>query len=160
MKSLEQMVAHMGWADRNVIEALRRADPLDPTLVELFGHVLGAEHIWHARLVGIPATVAVWPKISLDQCVEVASDNLRQWSALVTRLGPDEENRAVTYTNSTGDTFTSTVGEILVHVAMHGSYHRGQIAWALRADGQVPSPTDYIAFTRGAPTATQRSAAR
>jgi uncharacterized damage-inducible protein DinB len=45
---------------------------------------------------------------------------------------------------------------MLTHVAMHGSYHRGQIAAALRAGGDIPSPTDYIAFVRGAPAATRR----
>lgn len=40
--------------------------------------------------------------------------------------------------------------------AMHAGYHRGQIAASLRAEGDTPSPTDYIAFTRGALTATRR----
>jgi uncharacterized damage-inducible protein DinB len=160
MNSPAQMVAHMGWADRHVLDALRGANPLDPKLLELFGHLLGAEHIWHARLVGAPPTVAVWPKLSLDQCAELASDTLDRLTALVAQLGPHDESRAVTYINSAGDTFTSTVAEILIHVAMHGSYHRGQIASALRAAGQTPTPTDYIAFTRGAPTATRRDPIR
>ncbi len=154
MNSLAQMMAHMGWADRLVIDALRGADRLDPKLVELFGHVLGAEHIWYARLVGAPATVAVWPTLSLDQCASLAAENLSRFTALVAGLEPGQEVRPVTYTNSAGATFTSTVAEILIHVAMHGSYHRGQIAWALRASAQTPRPTDYIAFTRGEPAAT------
>jgi uncharacterized damage-inducible protein DinB len=31
---------------------------------------------------------------------------------------------------------------------MHGSYHRGQIAMALRAAGVDPVNTDFIAFAR------------
>lgn len=155
MTSLAQMMAHMGWADTRVIDALRDAKPLDPKLLELFGHVLGAEHIWHARLTGTPATVAVWPRLSLDQCAELARDNLTRLTTFVAQLGPSGEARPISYTNSAGDGFTSTAAEILIHVAMHGSYHRGQIAAALRATGQIPKPTDYIAFTRGAPTATR-----
>ena len=65
MNSLSQMIAHMGWADRKVLESLRPADPLDPRLMALFGHVLGAEHIWYVRLVGQPPSIAVWPRLSL-----------------------------------------------------------------------------------------------
>jgi uncharacterized damage-inducible protein DinB len=160
MSSLAQMVAHLGWANAHVIDALRGANPLDPSLLELFGHILGAEHVWHARLIGAPPTVAVWPKLSLEEAAELANVNLGRLSALVSQLGPGGENRVVTYTNTAGDTFASTVAEILIHVALHGSYHRGQIAWALRAAGQTPRPTDYIAFTRGAPTATKTGPGR
>jgi uncharacterized damage-inducible protein DinB len=47
------------------------------------------------------------------------------------------------------------VGDMLLHVALHGAYHRGQIALLVRAGGSTPSPTDYIAFIRGAPAATR-----
>jgi uncharacterized damage-inducible protein DinB len=46
-----------------------------------------------------------------------------------------------------------------VHVAMHGSYHRGQITMLVRDAGAEPQPTDYIAFVRGAPAATRASVA-
>ena len=44
--------------------------------------------------------------------------------------------------------FDNTVGEILTHVAMHGHYHRGQIARVMRAAGREPVYTDYIGFVR------------
>jgi uncharacterized damage-inducible protein DinB len=75
---------------------------------------------------------------------------------LVARLGPTDLARVATYRNSANIEFTSTVEDILIHVAMHGAYHRGQVARALRQGGAVPEPTDYIAFTRGAPAATRR----
>jgi uncharacterized damage-inducible protein DinB len=40
---------------------------------------------------------------------------------------------------------------------LHGAYHRGQIALLIRQAGAVPAPTDYVAFVRGAPTATRSS---
>jgi uncharacterized damage-inducible protein DinB len=156
MTSLAQMMAHLAWADQLVLDSLRGATRLDRQLLELFGHVLGAEHIWHARLTRTPATVAVWPKLTLEECAALARENGARLSEFVARLGPEDEQRPVQYLNSAGDAFTSTVAEILIHLSMHGSYHRGQVAWAFRASGQTPRPTDYIAFTRGAPTATRR----
>ncbi|MFL5508025.1 MAG: DinB family protein, partial [Gemmatimonadaceae bacterium] len=60
------------------------------------------------------------------------------------------------YKNSAGEQFTSSVENILTHVFMHGSYHRGQVASLVRAGGDTPSPTDYIFFTRGSPAATRQ----
>jgi uncharacterized damage-inducible protein DinB len=94
--------------------------------------------------------------LSLDECEQVSTENIAAFGDLVSRLNPDLLEKPVTYRNSAGDQFTSTVEDILTHVAMHVSYHRGQIAAALRAGGDTPSPTDYIAFTRGAPAATRR----
>jgi len=64
--------------------------------------------------------------------------------------------KPIAYKNSAGDQFTSTIEDILTHVTMHGAYHRGQIAASIRASGDTPTATDYIAFIRGAPAATRK----
>ena len=61
--------------------------------------------------------------------------------------------RTVHYRNSAGAEFDSKISDILLHVALHGSYHRGKIAAALRGAGADPAPTDYIGFVRGVPAA-------
>jgi uncharacterized damage-inducible protein DinB len=38
------------------------------------------------------------------------------------------------------------MAEVLVHVANHGTYHRGQVATLLRQLGKVPIATDYLLF--------------
>ena len=55
---------------------------------------------------------------------------------------------AVGYRNSQGEYWTSTVGDILTHVALHGAYHRAQIATAIREAGGTPAYTDFIHATR------------
>jgi uncharacterized damage-inducible protein DinB len=40
------------------------------------------------------------------------------------------------------------VEDVLLHVALHGSYHRGQIAAAVRAAGGEPVNTDFVTWTR------------
>ena len=59
---------------------------------------------------------------------------------LVSRLTPELLRKPITYRNSVGDQFTSTIEDILTHVAMHAAYHRGQIAALLRAGGDHPQP--------------------
>ena len=67
----------------------------------------------------------------------------------VAKLAEADFAREVRYTNSAGDSFANSVGDILTHVAMHGVHHRGQIAASLRANGAEPPALDYIRFARG-----------
>ncbi|PYO45862.1 MAG: hypothetical protein DMD72_14120, partial [Gemmatimonadetes bacterium] len=86
----------------------------------------------------------------------VAAENAGQLKKIVEAITGDALERGITYRNSAGDQFTSTLEDILTHVMMHGSYHRGQVASLIRAAGDTPSPTDYIFFARGAPAATRQ----
>lgn len=154
-RHLERLVAHLGWADRAALEALRAAGRPEPGLTELYAHVLAAEHVWHARLTGAPAAVAVWPTLTLDECERLGRENLERLTAYVAGLAEGDLTRGVTYRTSAGDEFTTAVEDILLHVCLHGAYHRGQIAQGLRRGGDTPRPTDYIAWARGAPAATR-----
>jgi len=118
--------------------------------------VLGAEHVWLARLRQQPAQVAVWPTLDLDACSTLAQTNHVEFSALLASLDATDLEGEVPYTNSAGIAFRSSRRDILLHVALHGCYHRGQVALALREAGAEPEPTDYIAFVRGAPAATRK----
>jgi uncharacterized damage-inducible protein DinB len=155
MQHLNRLIAHLAWADDRVLAALRSATTPDPTCLELFAHVLAAEHVWLARLRGDTPRHPVWPALSLEQCAALVQSNQRELQTFVTGLGPEDLGRPITYVNSAGRQFTSRVDDILLHVCLHGTYHRGQIAWELRRSGGVPMPTDYIAYVRGAPAATR-----
>jgi uncharacterized damage-inducible protein DinB len=61
---------------------------------------------------------------------------------------PERLTEEVSYTNSKGEAWSSTVDEILTHIAIHSAYHRGQIAADLRSAGQTPAYTDYIHAVR------------
>ena len=151
-----RLFQHVAWADARVLESLRSAQNPQQRGLELYSHILGSEHVWLSRINGTPRLVDVWPVLTLDECERLGKENIAAFTDLVSRLTPDLLEKPITYRNSAGDQFTSTVEDILTHVAMHGAYHRGQIAAALRAGGDTPRPTDYIAFVRGAPAATRK----
>jgi len=152
---LHRLFAHLAWADARALQSLREATHPQEQAHELLAHVLGAEHVWLARLEGRPATVAVWPSLSLDECEALARENQLAYARYLGGLDAGALQRTVHYRNSAGAEFDSRVEDILLHVALHGAYHRGQVAAAVRRGGDVPSPTDYIAFVRGAPAATR-----
>jgi uncharacterized damage-inducible protein DinB len=153
---LQKLVAHLGWADTLVLDSLRRAAPLDPRAFELYRHVLGTEEVWLGRLEGRKPTLAVWPDLSLEDCAAAARTNLENLQRYVAALSPADLPRGVTYINSAGNQFTSSVEDILIHLCLHGAYHRGQVSLALRQSGAEPAPTDYIAFARGSPAAIRK----
>ena len=151
-----RLFQHLEWADARVLESLRSAQNPQKRGLELYSHILGSEHVWLSRIRETTKRVDVWPVLTLDECESIARENVVAFTELLSRLTPDLLEKPITYRNSAGDQFTSAIEDILTHVAMHGSYHRGQIAASLRAGGDSPSPTDYIAFVRGAPAATRQ----
>ncbi len=155
--TLSRMFDHVRWADERVhASLLTAANPPSHTL-DLLAHVVAAEHVWLTRIRGEKPEIAVWPHLSLSQCAELAKRNADEFSTLLGTLDGNQLDNSITYRNSAGAEFTSTIGDILTHVALHGAYHRGQIAAAVRAGGDTPASTDYIAFVRGAPAAARKS---
>ncbi len=155
--SLGRMIDHLAWADERVIQALASAETVPPTALSLLAHLVAAEHIWYARLVGIKPVHPVWPTLSVGDAAALGRETVGNLRSLVASMSLDDLHRGVAYTNSAGTGFTSAAIDILIHVCLHGAYHRGQIAIALRQEGGVPVPTDYIAFVRGAPAAVRQS---
>jgi uncharacterized damage-inducible protein DinB len=159
MNHIRSLLDHMAWADERVLESLRQ--PAVPQrALDLYAHVLGAEHVWLARLEQRASALAVWPVLTLDQCARVARENSASFRAYADRLTSSDLRRTVHYRNSAGQEFDGAIEDILVHVAMHGSYHRGQVTLLVRDAGAEPQPTDYIAFVRGVPAATLASTSR
>jgi uncharacterized damage-inducible protein DinB len=152
---LERLFEHMAWADARALAALRKAAAIsEPAHLEL-AHVFGTEHVWLARLEQRSPTVAVWPTLSLDECETLSRETQDGFRSFLERHDDSSLERTVHYRNSAGAEFDSKISDILLHVALHGSYHRGKIAAALRGAGTEPAPTDYIAFVRGVPAATR-----
>lgn len=147
---------HLKWADARVLESLRAAHSVLKKDQDLYAHILGSEHVWLSRISGTTPKLVVWPTLTLDESERLAAENGSAYQKLVSDLTTETTQRAITYRNSAGDEYTSTLEDILTHVALHGAYHRGQIAASVRAAGDTPIPTDYIAFARGAPAATRK----
>jgi uncharacterized damage-inducible protein DinB len=141
---LDRLLRYDLWANRETLQSLRQCAPPARSL-HWMAHIIGAEFLWLDRIDGRPASLPVWPTLSMDQCAE----RLEQLSSLLPKAArTDQLTRAVHYTNSKGEPWTSSVEEILTHVAVHSAYHRGQIASDVREAAQEPAYTDYIHAVR------------
>ena len=154
-ETLQRLMAHMEWADAQVLARCReaRAEVEIAHLTEamrLYAHVLGTERVWYLRLQKQDWRVQkVWPTLPLDACETLAKENAAAFTSYIDKLAESDLANPIDYTSSQGDSFTSTVGDILIHVALHGVHHRGQIAITLRRVGIEPPVLDYIRFARG-----------
>ena len=148
-----QLFQHMAWADNQVLQLLDRAPAArNPSVLRLFSHVIAAERVWLLRLrEEDSASQAIWPELTLEEINEMAAANASGYARFLAEVLGEKLTTEVVYTNSQGVPFRTPVSEILTHVAMHGSYHRGQIATAVRASGGEPVNTDFIRFVRETP---------
>lgn len=157
---LTRLFDHLDWADARVLSSLRRSAAPPAESLNVYAHIIAAEHVWLARIGGIQQRVAVWPELTLDECSDLSARNSQGLRMILRSASSSRLAEPITYRNSAGAEFTSALDDILLHVALHGMYHRGQIATSLRKSGSVPIATDYIAYVRegvAAATATGES---
>ncbi len=136
------------WANQEVLAAIEANQAGLVRSIELFAHILSAERLWLERIRQQPPSLApslaVWPESNLEQCEAQATEMNRLWREYFDELSVADLPQPVPYKNSKGETYTSTVEDILTHILLHSAYHRGQIASHMRANGKTPAYTDFI----------------
>lgn len=135
------------WANAETLASLRSGSP-PPRAVRWMAHLVGAGELWLARLRDEPPSLGVWPDLDLDGCAAGVARLAERWPRYLETLGPSDLGEGVGYRNTRGEYWTSTVADILTHVALHGAYHRGQIAAAVRESGGEPAYSDFIHAAR------------
>lgn len=147
---LPTLLDHLAWADARARASVRAIAPDAPERARaerLYAHLAAAAHVWLARLEGRAPAHPVWPALPLDAAAALADESV----AGLRRIAAGGEAalaRTVAYRTSAGTPHASTVADVLAHVALHGSHHRGQIAMLARQAGADPAATDYVVFAR------------
>ena len=146
---LRRQFAYDEWANREVLTAIRAAGGANPSSanhrsLQLMSHILAAERVWLERLKRQPQSVPVWPEPDLAQCEAEAAALGGLWLEFLDLITAGDVSQSISYKNSKGEAWTSTIVDVLTHVVMHSAYHRGQIASHMRASGQTPAYTDFI----------------
>src|SRR5712691_4297008 len=136
---LQHLFLYDHWANREEVAHLRRTGG-PQRAIEILAHIVGTESLWLGRIRGNPKPAIVWPKLTLDECRSQIESLREEWKRLLTNVDLDA---AVDYTNSKGERWTNTADDILMHVVLHGGYHRGQIATIVRGSNNEPAYTDF-----------------
>jgi uncharacterized damage-inducible protein DinB len=149
MVSPERSLAYERWANRRLLTHLQQGAEPPARAVELLAHLLSAITVWLLRLRGEDSSsVRLWSASSLDTCEAMLTGVDAGISAFLRPLDERDLEQTISYTNQHGLAYTTSVRDILFHLAAHGAYHRGQISLVLRESGLEPVNTDYITFVR------------
>ncbi|MGH7578971.1 MAG: DinB family protein [Gemmatimonadales bacterium] len=142
-----RLLRYDAWANAETLGSLRQGEAPARAL-RWMGHIIGAGALWLARLREEPAPMAVWPELDLEQCAAGIALLSESWPRYLETLAPADLHEGIGYRNSLGEYWTNSAGDILTHVAMHGAYHRAQIAASVREHGGAPAYTDFIHAVR------------
>lgn len=136
------------WALRRVFDALEKTPSprYKPQLI--FAHILNAYTVWYDRMTGRKARVSPWDEQSIDACRDMIDRLDAEYRGLLEGLDDAGQSCPVEYTNTRGVKLENTVGDILQHLVLHSSYHRGQVNALIRAAGGEPAAVDYILYIR------------
>jgi len=147
-RHLQRQFEYDAWANREVLAAVRSSRASAARSLQLLAHIVSAELLWLERLRQEPQSQPVWPEWSLEQCEARSVEVGELWRKYLEGLAPDDLAKTVSYKNSKGEPWTSTVEDVVTHVLLHSAYHRGQIASFMRANGDAPAYTDFIHAVR------------
>lgn len=143
-----KLFAYDYWANREVAQALAAAGQAPARSVRLLAHVVGAEWVWHSRVLPPGKKMAVWPQLAQGAILNEIEELKPAWESYLRGLTPERLGEKASYTNSKGERFSSRLEDILTHVVVHSAYHRGQIAADMRAAGLEPVYTDFVHAVR------------
>jgi uncharacterized damage-inducible protein DinB len=114
-------------------------------------HMWDAEAMWYQRvklqeIVTRPSDTFTGDIEELNKKMIAQSQQWKDWVDNATEAALQHE---FIYQNTKKEHFKQPVYQMLLHVANHGTYHRGQLITMLRQAGveQVPA-TDFIIYTR------------
>lgn len=112
-------------------------------------HIVAAQVNWLSRWrtgANSRATTELQAISGLDEvrhAFEESHADLREFTAGLT----DEQLAAtLAFKDSRGNAFERVLWQLMLHMANHGTYHRGEIAMALTGLGYNPGDLDYVFF--------------
>jgi uncharacterized damage-inducible protein DinB len=135
----------MKWADDLMVAAVAEHAPENIATLQ---HIYLGEEVWLRRVQGdreIQITQLAAPADigGLEKNWPALHGQWADWAASVT-----DWSVSILHRNLKGTEFNMPAWQIVLHLANHGSFHRGQVAAALRAAGIAPPATDLIVFYR------------
>jgi uncharacterized damage-inducible protein DinB len=136
------------WASLETLTALESVIDRAPNALGWMNHVAGTKRLWYARVNAGIAPLAVWPSLSTAECRAQLIAGQDEWDQYIQRVSDSELARFFAYTNTRGEAFTSSLRDILAHLAIHGQHHRGQALAEIRAVGGKPPVIDFIHAAR------------
>ena len=150
-----QLIDVKRWADRGLYEVVgRNLKELPPEdafiMLRVLDHIHVVDRIFQHHLQGVPHafTAARSPKMPDFETLAESAREVDDWYAsYVGGLAEQDFEQPVDFVFTSGKRARMRRGEILLHVCLHGTYHRGNAGAVLQLKGLTPSRdaiTDFL----------------
>ena len=143
---LNRLFEYNLWANQKFADVLLANDFKHPKILRFISHTANAQLIWFDRINGKASETPVWIEYSISEAIDKLISNSQAWLSFINE--EQDFSRIITYVDSQGDSYQSVLSDIIIHVANHGTHHRGQIALLLREENIAPPASDFIFFCR------------
>lgn len=149
---LQTLYSYHAWANADLFDKLESVDPEKygtelQTALRLISHYYVVSRIFAGHLQGIPhgfTSDSLEEAPALDELRTAVTSSDRWYLDYLRTVSPATMSEPVAFTFTDGDKGYMTREEMLIHVALHGGYHRGEVGrilWQL----SVTPPWDTFA---------------
>jgi uncharacterized damage-inducible protein DinB len=150
-----QLVSYKRWADRGLYEVigqnLDRLGAQDAAiLLRILDHINVVDRIFRHHLQGLTHTFQA-PRSEQVPEFQALADSVREnddwYASHVGSLAESELEQSVDFVFTSGKPARMRRGEIILHVCLHGAYHRGNAGILLQKNGVAPNDdrmTDFL----------------
>lgn len=150
-----KLVRYKQWADRGLCEVVARShDRLDPQdaaiLLRILDHIHVVDRIFQHHLQGLPHAFHGPRSDAMPDVHRLAEDTkaMDDWYvSYVDDLPVADLEQPLSFAFTSGTPARMTRGEIILHVCLHGTYHRGNAGVVLQKNGISPNDdrmTDFL----------------
>lgn len=150
-----ELIAIKRWADRGLydvvgrnLERLTREE--SSIMLRIFDHMHVVDRIFQHHLRGLPHAFRA-PRSETIPELRALADSAKEvddwYASYVGGLTDDDFEQSVDFVFTSGKPARMRRGEILLHVCLHGTYHRGNAGAVLQLKGITPSRdsiTDFL----------------
>lgn len=149
LDSFRKLFEYDYWGTQEALQSIAAMKGSQERALKYAGHIIGAQQFWLARVeTSSTPSGTPWPLLTLEEVRAAAEEQHRRWTALLDSLTPEKLEGDFVYRNSKGNEYRTLLRDLLIQLVVHGAYHRGQIAAAVRGAGEKPAATDYLVYTR------------
>jgi uncharacterized damage-inducible protein DinB len=151
--ALHSLFTYKAWANAELFAALGRlppeqAEPLH-TCIRTLNHIYVVDRLFRARLAGeaapFHATNTKETPTLAQLSAEVEATDAWYVTYIATVTDADLA-KVIDFTFADGDTGRMSALEILLHVSLHGGYHRGNVGQVLKSIDVAPPRDLYTKF--------------
>jgi uncharacterized damage-inducible protein DinB len=148
-----RLVRYKSWADRGLHEVVaRNFDRLDAgdatSLLRILDHIHVVDRVFQAHLLGLSHGFGAPRSAALPELGRLVDDarEVDDWYVAFVD-GAADFDTPLDFVFTSGEPARMTCGEILLHVCLHGTYHRGNAGILLLKNDISPNDdrmTDFI----------------